>query len=376
MGLLTGTLAGLPLVDAHCHGLAPEPSSAAELGVWLTEADRFAPDVDPWDTSVGLAVRRWCAPALGLPAGASPDEYLRARAALDPADATRRLLEIARLSCLLVDTGLPGDPTQVAAAAAAPWREVVRLESVAEQVAAAGVTAHAFAPTFLDRLGAATADAVAVKSILAYRNGFDVDPSRPADGQVAAAAGEWLARRDGDPGARLDDPVLLRFLLWSGIDTGLPVQLHAGFGDRDLALPRSDPSLLQPFLAAAEPAGVPIVLLHCYPYHRQAGWLAQVYPNVFVDLGLTVGQVGARADAVLAEFFELAPFAKLLFSTDGYRLPERYLAATAQFRFSLGRLLASWVDDGALTETDAARVARMVGRENAARVYALPEQGG
>lgn len=42
------------------------------------------------------------------------------------------------------------------------------------------------------------------------------------------------------------------------------------------------------------------------PYHRQAGWLASVYPHVYVDVGLTVGQVGAGAGAVLAEFLELA----------------------------------------------------------------------
>jgi predicted TIM-barrel fold metal-dependent hydrolase len=372
MGVLSDSL---PLVDAHCHALASQPSSPVEFGVWMTEADHLRPDVDPWDSSVGLAVRRWCAPALGLAPYALPDDYLRARDALGSGEATRRLLRSANLSCLLVDTGLPGDPARAAEAAGASWREVIRLESVAEQVAVAGVSAGAFAATVRDRLADATAGAVAVKSILAYRHGLDVDPARPTDAEVAGAAGEWLARRDAEPAARLDHPVLLRFLLWAGVDTGLPVQVHTGFGDRDLALPRADPSLLQPFLAAAEPAGVPIVLLHCYPYHRQAGWLAQVYPHVFVDVGLTVGQVGGRADAVLGEFLELVPFGKLLFSTDGCRLPELYLVGAAQFRHSLGRVLAGLVDDG-FPAAEAERVARMVGRENAARVYALPEQGG
>src|SRR6266540_3324452 len=83
-----------------------------------------------------------------------------------------------------------------------------------------------------------------------------------------------------------------------------PVQIHTGFGDRDLRLVAADPALLQRFLAAAEGSGVPIVLLHCYPYHRQAGWLAQVFPNVYVDIGLTMSHVGAGAGAVLAELME------------------------------------------------------------------------
>ncbi len=144
------------------------------------------------------------------------------------------------------------------------------------------------------------------------------------------------------------------------------MQVHTGFGDRDATLRRSDPSLLQPFLAAVD---VPVVLLHCWPYHREAGWLASVYPNVYIDVGLTVGQVGASASAVLAEFLEVAPFTKVLFSTDGYRLPELYLVGAAQFRHSLGRVLDSWVADGAIAGDDAERVARMIGAENARHVY-------
>ena len=38
---------------------------------------------------------------------------------------------------------------------------------------------------------------------------------------------------------------------------------------------------------------VPLVLLHAsYPYTREAGYLASVYPHVYVDLGLAVP--GAR----------------------------------------------------------------------------------
>jgi predicted TIM-barrel fold metal-dependent hydrolase len=259
---------------------------------------------------------------------------------------------------------------------------VVRLERVAERLAANGVSAAGFASAYADALAAATVDAVAVKSVLAYRGGFSADAGRPSRTEVRSAAGRWLARTAQRPAAppsqgevaapvRLDEPVLLRFVLWCGVDRGLAVQIHTGFGDRDLRLAAADPALLQPFLAAAERRAVPIVLLHCYPYHRQAGWLAQVFPHVYVDVGLTVGQVGARAGAVLAEFCELAPFPKLLFSTDGYALPELYLVGAAQFRHSFGRLLDGWVGEGAMPAEDGQRVAAMVGAGNARRLYRL-----
>jgi len=365
-------LSDLPLVDGHCHSiLAADPDPAA-FALAATEADVAPPDTSLLDGPVGLAIRRWCAPLLDLARGAPIDEYLARRTELGADETAHRLLGAAGLSHVLVDTGLSGPslapPADVGRAAGAEVREVVRLERVAEGLADADVGASGFAAAYVDALRAATVDAVAVKSVLAYRHGFQIDPTRPAPAAIRTAARRWLAR----PGpARLDEPVLLRFVLWCGVDRGLPLQLHTGFGDRDLRLVAANPALLQPFLAAAEPSGVPIVLLHCYPYHRQAGWLAQVFPHVYVDVGLTVAQVGAGAGTVIGEFCELAPFGKLLFSTDGHGLPELYLAGAAQFRHSFGRLLDGRVADGAMPAADADRVAAMVGAGNAHRLYRL-----
>ncbi|HEV8624266.1 MAG TPA: amidohydrolase family protein [Acidimicrobiia bacterium] len=366
-------LNGLRLVDGHCHSILAAAPDPAAFALAASEADAApAAGISLLDGPVGLAIRRWCAPVLDLPAGAPIEDYLARRAELGAGEVSRRLLQAAALSHVLVDTGLDSPnlvpPADVARAAGAEYREVVRLERVAERLADRGVRPSGFAAAYIAALREATADAVAVKSVLAYRHGLHIDHTRPAPAEIRTAARRWMAR----PGpARLDEPVLLRFVLWCGIDRGLPVQIHTGFGDRDLRLVAADPALLQRFLAAAEPSGVPIVLLHCYPYHRHAGWLAQVFPHVYVDLGLTVAQVGVRTDAVVGEFCELAPFGKLLFSTDGYGLPELYLVGAAQFRHSFGRLVAGWVADGAIPAGDAARVAKMVGAGNARRLYGL-----
>ncbi|WP_344136551.1 amidohydrolase family protein, partial [Luedemannella flava] len=229
-------------------------------------------------------------------------------------------------------------------------------------------TAAGFAGALVAALGRAVdGGAVGCKSIVAYRHGLGIDPRRPTAREVTDAAGRWLAA--GLP--RLTDPVLLRFLLWCGIDAGRPVQVHTGFGDPDATLARCDPALLQPFCAATRDAGTPLVLLHCYPYHRSAGWLAHVFPHVSVDLGLTSTYLGARFPAVLGEFLELAPFGKLLYSSDAYGLPELYLIGAAQFRRALGRLLGGWLADDAMSRADALALAAAVGAGNAARIYRL-----
>lgn len=369
VGPASDLLGDLALLDAHCHRLLVTEVDGPAFARCLTEADPPTPSGSAWDSPAGIGIRRWCAPLLDLEPHAPPQRYLDRRLILGVDEVNTRLLAAAHLSHLLVDTGLDGpglgDLDSLAKAAGAPVSEVLRLERVAEEVGAEGVDPGEFAAAYLERLASATGDAVATKSIVAYRHGLDIEPARPGPAEVRAAAAEWLAV----PGHRLDHPVLLRFVLWAGVDLGLPLQLHTGFGDRELRLQRSDPSLLQPLLAALEPAGVPVVLLHAYPFHRQAGWLAAVYPNVHLDVGLTVGQVGAGAAAVLAECLELAPFSKILFSTDGYRLAEMYLVGAAGFRRGLGQVLDGWIADGAIAVADAQRAARMIGVENAERLY-------
>jgi predicted TIM-barrel fold metal-dependent hydrolase len=367
-----------PLVDGHCHSVVAATPDRPAFELFLTEADQPPPPgVSYADSPLGLAVRRWCAPPLELPPGVGLDDYLARRADLGPHEVGVRLLGASGLSHLLVDTGIGGDGYvrvgSLGAAADAEAREVVRLETVAESVAASGVRPDDFAEVFVATLSAATSDAVAVKSILAYRHGFDVDPARPTPADVRTAARAWLGgspARDGRQW-RLDDPVLLRFVLWCGIDRGLPVQLHTGFGDRDVRLASVNPALLQGFFASVEPTGVPIVLLHCYPYHREAGWLASVYRHVYVDVGLTLSHVGAQANVVLGEFCELAPFGKLLYSSDAYGLPELYLVGAAQFRMAMGAVLTRWRQGGAVTAQDAQRIATSIGSANARRLYAL-----
>jgi predicted TIM-barrel fold metal-dependent hydrolase len=356
------------LVDAHCHVVTAGPVDEAGLAAWCTESAQAS----TLESQTVLALRRWCPPALDLPAHASVADYLAARHALGPAEVTRRLLGAAGLRALLVDTGLPDDgmvtPDDLGHAAGAPVAEVVRLEALAQRLAP-GADAAGFAGAFTDALATALADprVVAVKSIVAYRHGLDLDPARPDPAEVARAAGAWLANGSG----RLVDPVLLRFLLWSAVDAGRPVQLHTGFGDADAVVTRSDPGLLHAFCAATRAAGTPLVLLHCYPYHRQAGWLAHLYPHVHVDVGLTLNHVGARAAAVLAEFLELAPFDRVHYSSDAFGLPELYLAGAAQFRHALATVLDSFVADGAMARADAERVAVAIGAGNATRLYGL-----
>lgn len=359
----------MPLVDQHCHGVRRDDLTRAAFEGLITEGGPSPAGTTHFDSPVGLAIRRWCAPVLGLEPYAAPDAYLDRRVELGAEEANRRLLRAAGIADFCVDTGLTDDvlltPAEMGRLGDARAHEIVRIESVAEDVAGRSPPATAYAAEFTDELVRRADRAVGLKTVIAYRIGLDFDPRPPEPREVTAAATQWLA----GPG-RLTDPVLLRHALWTGAeiagDRGLPLQVHTGLGDTDLTLHRANPALLTDFIRLV-PA--PIVLLHCYPYIREAAYLAAVYPHVHADIGLTVTYTAASSARVIAEVLELAPFHKVLFSTDCYGLAELCHLGAHYHRQGLAAVLTGRSEEW--SPTDAVRIARLIGAVNARRLYPL-----
>ncbi len=376
-GELAHHLADLRLVDHHVHGATRGELSADAFEDAITESDRRRrPGQSSFDSQVGFSILRWCAPVLDLEPHSRASSYLSRRRDLGPEEVNRRLLRASGVAEHLVDTGFAAadllDVEEMGAAAGSRTREVVRLESVAEEVAAGAPTASGYAAAFDDRLAARLASgAVGTKSILAYRHGLDVDPTRPVPSDVTAAASRWLRAVEAAGTARVSDPVLLRHCLWAGVDAGLPLQIHTGFGDTDLDLHRSNPVLLTDFLRLAEPWGTPVVLLHCYPFHREAGYLAQMFPNVFFDVGEAVNYLGVQSVQLVAESLELGPFTKQLFSSDAWGPAELHYLGAHLWRRAMAAVLGRVVADGDWSLAEAMRVASMVGAGNATALYGL-----
>ena len=105
-GGVNALVTSLPLVDHHVHSIvAGEVGRASFVGM-LSETDRpAAADATGMDSQVGVAVRRWCAPLLGLEPHVPPNEYLEHRLALPNEQVAARLLPHAGLERMLVDTG-------------------------------------------------------------------------------------------------------------------------------------------------------------------------------------------------------------------------------------------------------------------------------
>jgi hypothetical protein len=256
------------------------------------------------------------------------------RLSREPEEYASTLLRATGTEVLLVDDGFPTPGTaiewqELGELAGCDARPVLRIERVFEVGGDEAVRSEVAAARDQGFAG--------LKSISAYRTGLELEHIH--DFVVAA--------------------------LEANEETGapLPVQFHCGFGDWDLYLPRADPGHLKPLIERFRET--PFVLLHCYPFVREAGWLAHVYGNVWFDLSLTIPHV-SRPEEIVRQALELAPVSKLLYASDAARTPELYYLAAKWWREALAVVLTE-----ALPPDVAEAAGRQVLRDNAKALYGV-----
>lgn len=376
---------GLPLIDHHCHGVVARDLDRPGFEALMCEGHRPVPGCTQFDKPLGLAILRHCPPLFGLDPFPEPGDYLEMRCSVGAEEVARRLVGGNGVSSLLIDSGHRSDsiydPPRMAAVTGTQAREVVRIEAVMEEVArhqkpASGAELR---QAFVARLHERAVGAVGLKSIVAYRTGYDIDQTEPSEAEVDAAGDLWLRQLESGEMRRLENVVLIRYGLFVGArlcrEKNFPMQLHVGFGDRDVMMPKCDPTVFLPFIEQMEKMEVTITLLHCWPFLREAAWLAEVFANVYVDIGVIQNFTGPSAPRVLAEMMELAPFYKQLYSSDAFGLGELHFLGAKLFRGALAEVLDGWIARGDVTPRKAEEIARAIAHGNAERIYHLPLAG-
>ena len=242
-----------------------------------------------------------------------------------------------------------------------------------------------FAREFEQRIKTLIMDSevVGFKSVICYRTGLDVESDHLSDSALGVAVedfhlyvdgavkGEYLIKHKG-----VNDFLVggtLQLLSSSVPESGMskPIQFHTGLGDSDINLLRSNPAYLQPVIEKYPQ--VPFVILHSsYPYTREAGYLATVFPNAYLDVGEVFPMLSRDGQlSVLKQSLELTPASKLLWSTDGHFFPETYWLANKQFRHALEQVLTGYVVDSDLSPIQAIDATKAILYRNSNSLYQL-----
>lgn len=351
-------LHAIPIVDNHCHAYhrTAGPLDAATFRRLFSEARSPRAAVDHVPHAVYY---RWALKELGRILGcpATEEAVLARRAALDERAYVALLLGEANVEIMLIDTGLGGAEfrslDEMRALTGCRIEHVLRLETLAQSLILRAERFEQFQALLDQELrGLRGRGIVSLKSIAAYRTGLRIERV-PAERASAAFARVRAAALAHGP-LRLADKTLVDYVVIRGLEHAaaqqVPIQFHTGYGDPDTDLRLGNPLHLRPLFEDAAFEAAPIVLLHeSYPFTREAAYLAAVYANAYLDVSYSVP---------FLEYHELlsctrqalgaAPWSKVLYSSDGFGIPEhgwlgalhgrRVLAAALQEKIAVGEL--------------------------------------
>ncbi|XP_047253198.1 protein fluG isoform X2 [Capsicum annuum] len=293
---------------------------------------------------------------------------------------TALCFKAAKISVLLIDDGIEFDKKLDI-----KWHRsfvptvgrILRVERVAEKILEKGSngtwTLGSFMEIFTEELKSVADTVFAFKSIVAYRSGLAIN-TEVTEKEAEEGLHDVLCA--GHP-IRISNKNFIDYIFLHALKVAqsydLPMQIHTGFGDKDLDLRLANPLHLRNLLEDKRFMKSRLVLLHAsYPFSREASYLASVYSQVYLDFGLAIPKLSFHGMvSSVKELLELAPMNKVMFSTDGYAFAETFYLGAKKAREVVFSVLRDACVDGDLSIPEAIAAVKDIFAENAKQFYKL-----
>lgn len=389
-------LSGVPVVDVHCHPFLNRGSLTAEQ---LTDRIAFpggnneryleAGGVTPTDVLRDdlqrvqrdtVYFRRFLLDlARFFDVEPTLDAVLDARNRAVESGYTefvQRMWDDSGLSGLVMDFGYPVPNLDVGAVRTELPGEIIpvyRIEPLIARLLAEDISWSEFRQRYDDTLSSALTEGGfrGLKSVIAYRTGLDVSPLSRTPDQGYQALDAIRRGTGGGAVKKLRDHLLCRALELC-MEHDVPMQIHTGMGDYEVNLVFCRPAYLMDLLRFPTFRACKVLLVHSgYPYHREAGYMANVLPRVYCDLSEGIPFAAHAARQIILETLEMAPLSKVCYGSDGINIPEINYMSAILGKQALAQALDTLVTDGMLAAPDAQQAAGWILAENALRLYGV-----
>ena len=380
-----------PVVDSHCHAFLPE-KEIEPFEQHLTLADHPIPKMDVVNTFLYRQLVRELSRILNT--GGTHQEIVEERQKRyeqDPVGYIELLFDDANIETLLVDTGYPAevfsgysiDLKNFSKIVPSEVREIFRIDLIIYDLIERRLSFEEAVEQLHEKMKNAVKNgAVGLKSVVAYRTGLEIQ--RGAEDQVRKAYGEMIAQAEsGSPvrdvlsSSSRHAKTVYDYFVFLGVEAsvelGVPFQIHTGMGDAPfIDLRIANPILLHDLINDEAIKDAKIVLVHGgYPYIEEAGFLVNSYPNVFLDLSETIPFISIGVKEKLLNLFEMAPTTKIMYGSDGFKIPELHWFSSIQAKKALTAALNELVESREIDEESAYEVAKQFLSYNAKRIYNL-----
>jgi uncharacterized protein len=219
---------------------------------------------------------------------------------------------------------------------------------------------------------------IGMKSMIAYggiRRGTGLNIGNPDESVVKKEFDHYKLVQgkldDNDRIKNLED-FFTRLALEIAVRLDVPFEFHTGIGDLDVVTDRCNPMLLGNLLKDENLRKAKVILLHgSYPYTGEAGWMAHFFPNVYLDCSILFFTHRRSAVKKIEEALEMAPYSKLLYSSDGGVLPETHWFGAISAKRAMSEVMSHLVESETLNEIEAEDLAERFFHGNAERLFHL-----
>ncbi|MFH0842539.1 MAG: amidohydrolase family protein [Bacteroidota bacterium] len=168
----------------------------------------------------------------------------------------------------------------------------------------------------------------------------------------------------------LQDYMLFK-LLDLARDYKVPVAFHTGLqaGYSNISNISSPLAMTNLFL---EYPGINFILFHgSYPYGGDLSAVAKNFPNVYIDMNWIYSVAPSYTERYLNEWLEMVPASKLIAFGGDMMSVENVYSEVVTAKQIISNVLCNKVEHGYVTENEAKVIAKMILRDNAARLYNL-----
>jgi predicted TIM-barrel fold metal-dependent hydrolase len=214
------------------------------------------------------------------------------------------------------------------------------------------------------------AGAVGVKIGIAYRRTIRFEKVARGDAdRVFSRLFGHLGEGPSWEEARPLQDYMFHQIIQAAIQREVPIQIHTGLQEGNgNVLANSNPTLLTNVLLEYPQAKFD--LFHgSYPYMGEALALVKNFSNAYLDLCWLYIISPTAAAGMLHEAIETVPSNKIFAFGGDFIIPEGAYGHSVMARRVVSRVLTEKVEDGYLTEEEAAALARRILRENPATLY-------
>jgi hypothetical protein len=385
----------LPVVDVHCHPFLNQGEVNSEQ---FTNAVSFGGGSRKYMAAAGVMVDdnlsdelqrikrdvvyfRYMMHQLAAFFNCPPDlEHILAErnkaAAEDYTSYVKRLYDDCILTTLVTDFGYPQPPVAVSQFIKEIPVEVVPIYRIEPLIVDLLESDYGW-EEFRQRYDQAIANALehegyrGVKSIIAYRTGLDVSPLSRSPDQGLQALDAIRRGLGGQATKKMRDHLLCRAMELC-MEYDVPMQIHTGMGDFEVNLVQCRPAFLMDLLRFPTFRACRVLLVHSgYPYHAEAGYMANVLPRVYCDVSEGIPFAGNAARRIFAEVLEMAPLSKIVYGSDGFGAPEVNFVGAKLGKRAVAQALQDLADEGMLSPEEAQEAAGLILSGNARRLYQM-----